>query len=394
MSKITSGNDEYPFSLVIGTRKRHSGFAAQYIHIFLLYGIDSSRDMSTHLNSDITDVPPQTNEDVNKKQDRNVSNKLTSFGTYTNGKDSKSVTTSLHKFDKLIITKDNDGVTVILQEELNDKCSLYDLEKQKQAVKAQLAANPIEQIMFQGDTLDRELADLLNQIDSAYLRDSPSSRCEIYDVNFSRMPKAMFNELFGQLLRPNHLSFFAVRGIDGGFFLRNVKNFGSKYVDVMPLEKATNPIVNMTELIECIGSKNFGICPKPVVFRTNHNFFGLKIGHIVHQLHEAFQAETVQITYRLVILCRLTDVQEWTHEMFKRRELKPEDIERFFNFLYKNPKATPEQMINEYNEVTKVRFVVKIRKSAFDLGKEMFSILDNKVVQNDFNMSVQIHCEV
>ncbi|KAI1708454.1 hypothetical protein DdX_11838 [Ditylenchus destructor] len=45
--------------------------------------------MSTHLNSDITDVPPQTNEDVNKKQDRNVSNKLTYFGTYTNGKDSK-----------------------------------------------------------------------------------------------------------------------------------------------------------------------------------------------------------------------------------------------------------------------------------------------------------------
>ncbi|KAI1722069.1 hypothetical protein DdX_04367 [Ditylenchus destructor] len=45
--------------------------------------------MSTHLNSDITDVPPQTNEDVNKKQDRNVSKKLTSFGTYTNGKDSK-----------------------------------------------------------------------------------------------------------------------------------------------------------------------------------------------------------------------------------------------------------------------------------------------------------------
>ncbi|KAI1696493.1 cysteine-rich secretory protein family domain-containing protein [Ditylenchus destructor] len=34
-----------------------------YIHIFLLDEIDSSRDMSTHLNSDITDVPPQTNVD-------------------------------------------------------------------------------------------------------------------------------------------------------------------------------------------------------------------------------------------------------------------------------------------------------------------------------------------
>ncbi|KAI1709915.1 hypothetical protein DdX_10923 [Ditylenchus destructor] len=45
--------------------------------------------MTTHTNSVITDAPPQTNEDVNMEQDRNASNKRTSLGTYTNGKDSK-----------------------------------------------------------------------------------------------------------------------------------------------------------------------------------------------------------------------------------------------------------------------------------------------------------------
>ncbi|KAI1699988.1 hypothetical protein DdX_16972 [Ditylenchus destructor] len=54
--------------------------------------------MSTHLNSDITDAPPQTNEDVNKKQDRNASNKRTSFGTYTNGKDSKTLSTHIFRY--------------------------------------------------------------------------------------------------------------------------------------------------------------------------------------------------------------------------------------------------------------------------------------------------------
>ncbi|KAI1708453.1 hypothetical protein DdX_11837 [Ditylenchus destructor] len=84
----TNGKDSKKSGYLLTSRRYHQ---QMYIHIFLLYGIDSSRDMSTHLNSDITNVPPQTNEDVNKKQDRNVSKKLTSFGTYTNGKDSKSI---------------------------------------------------------------------------------------------------------------------------------------------------------------------------------------------------------------------------------------------------------------------------------------------------------------
>ncbi|KAI1693699.1 sperm-associated antigen 1A [Ditylenchus destructor] len=252
------------------------------------------------------------------------------------------VRNSPHKFDSLLISNANDRVTVVLEEGFNGKCILYDLEKQKSTVQAQLAAHPIELIVIHGITLDGELADLLNQIDSAYLRDSTSSNFEIYDVNFSLMPKGTFNKLFGQLLRPNCLSFFGVRGIDGCSFMRNVKNFGSKYVEVMP----------------------------------------------------AFQVETFRITYRLIIFCRLTDVHEWIQGLFKRRVLKAEDIERVFDALFKNTEATPEEMINEYNEATKQRFVVKIRKCLRSIEMKMTSMLDSKVKSDDFNVSVQIYREI
>ncbi|KAI1702369.1 hypothetical protein Ddc_17103 [Ditylenchus destructor] len=299
---------------------------------------------------------------------------------------------SLNKFDKLIILKTNDGVTVRLQEDLNGKRVLYELEKEKSTVEAQLSAHPIEQILIYGVVLDRELADLFNKIDSVYLRDSPLSKFEICDVDFSLMPKATFNELFGQMIRPNRLSFIAVRGIDARFFIRNVKNFAAKYVDVMPVEKATNPIVNMTEFVQCIGSKIFDICPKPLSFRTNQHLFGLKIGDIVNKLHEAFQVETVQITYRLVIYCRLKDVHEWIQELCKRRVLKGDNFGRILDVLFKNTESSPEEMINAYNETTKERFVVKIRKSS-EIGMDIVSVLNSNIKCDKFDVSVQIYCE-